>query len=67
MFEQLGYELPQFAHLPYVAEPGSKTKLSKRKLDKYLKNRDFAAADGARPVDRAPNGPRPSPPRRSIR
>jgi glutamyl-tRNA synthetase len=25
-----------------VAEPGSKTKLSKRKLDKYLKNRDFA-------------------------
>jgi glutamyl-tRNA synthetase len=28
--------------LPYVAEPGSKTKLSKRKLDKYLKNPDFA-------------------------
>jgi glutamyl-tRNA synthetase len=42
MFEQLGYALPQFAHLPYVAEPGSKTKLSKRKLDKYLKNREFA-------------------------
>ncbi len=42
MFEKLGYTLPQFAHLPYVAEPGSKTKLSKRKLDKYLKNRDFA-------------------------
>ena len=40
--EQLGYDLPEFAHLPYVAEPGSKTKLSKRKLDKYLKNRDFA-------------------------
>jgi len=31
-----------YAHLPYVAEPGTKTKLSKRKLDKYLKNRDFA-------------------------
>jgi glutamyl-tRNA synthetase len=43
MFEKLGYELPIFAHLPYVAEPGSKTKLSKRKLDKYLKNRDFAS------------------------
>jgi glutamyl-tRNA synthetase len=43
IFQNLGYELPQFAHLPYVAEPGSKTKLSKRKLDKYLKNRDFAA------------------------
>jgi glutamyl-tRNA synthetase len=42
MFEKLGYELPKFAHLPFVAEPGSKTKLSKRKLDKYLKNRDFA-------------------------
>ena len=42
IYEQLGYDLPQFAHLPYVAEPGSKHKLSKRKLDKYLKNRDFA-------------------------
>ncbi len=40
--QSLGYPLPQYAHLPYVAEPGSKTKLSKRKLDKYLKNRDFA-------------------------
>ena len=39
----LGYSLPAFAHLPYVAEPGSKTKLSKRKLDKYLKHREFAA------------------------
>lgn len=38
----LGHEPPQFAHLPVVAEPGSKVKLSKRKLDKYLKNRDFA-------------------------
>jgi glutamyl-tRNA synthetase len=38
----LGYPLPAYAHLPYVAEPGSKNKLSKRKLDKYLKNRDFA-------------------------
>jgi len=37
----LGYELPEYAHLPVVAEPGSKTKLSKRKLDKYLKNPDF--------------------------
>jgi glutamyl-tRNA synthetase len=41
--QALGYALPAYAHLPYVAEPGSKTKLSKRKLDKYLKNRDFAA------------------------
>ena len=41
--QQLGYALPRFAHLPYVAEPGSKNKLSKRKLEKYLKNREFAA------------------------
>lgn len=40
--QSLGYPLPEYAHLPYVAEPGSKTKLSKRKLAKYLKNRDFA-------------------------
>ena len=37
----LGLELPVYAHLPFVAEPGSSNKLSKRKLDKYLKNRDF--------------------------
>ncbi len=37
----LGYELPQYAHIPFVAEPGSKIKLSKRKVDKYLKNREF--------------------------
>jgi glutamyl-tRNA synthetase len=37
----LGYELPQLAHIPFVAEPGSKTKLSKRKIEKYLKNREF--------------------------
>lgn len=40
--QSLGYALPAYAHLPYVAEPGSKQKLSKRKLDKYLKNKDFA-------------------------
>ncbi len=38
----LGYELPAYAHLPFVAEPGSKNKLSKRKLAKYLKHHDFA-------------------------
>lgn len=40
--QSLGYPLPRYAHLPYVAEPGSKTKLSKRKLDKYLKAKSFA-------------------------
>jgi glutamyl-tRNA synthetase len=37
----LGYPVPEFAHLPYVAEPGSSNKLSKRKINKYLKNPDF--------------------------
>ncbi len=37
----LGFAPPQYAHLPYVAEPGSSTKLSKRKLNKYLKHPDF--------------------------
>lgn len=39
--ESLGYPRPVYAHLPLVAEPGSRTKLSKRKLSKYLKNPDF--------------------------
>jgi len=37
----LGYELPRYAHLPVVAEPGSKTKLSKRKIAKYMKMPEF--------------------------
>lgn len=41
--QSLGFELPEYAHLPFVAEPGGTSKLSKRKLDKYLKNKDFAA------------------------
>ncbi len=41
--QALGYPLPQFAHIPFVAEPGSHTKLSKRKLAKYRQNRDFAS------------------------
>lgn len=39
--QSLGYALPQYAHLPYVAEPGSSNKLSKRKINKYLKHQDF--------------------------
>src|SRR4029453_7735055 len=41
IFQGLGAALPHFAHLPVVAEPGSRVKLSKRKLDKYLKNPEF--------------------------
>jgi glutamyl-tRNA synthetase len=39
----LGYPLPIYAHLPFVAEPGGTAKLSKRKLAAYLKQPDFAA------------------------
>src|SRR5450432_110621 len=42
MVQALGYRMPAYAHLPYVAEPGSKRKLSKLKLEAYLKNPDFA-------------------------
>jgi glutamyl-tRNA synthetase len=39
--QSLGCKLPVYAHLPYVAEPGSQNKLSKRKIPQYLKNADF--------------------------
>jgi len=39
--QSLGYPLPVYAHLPYVAEPGSAQKLSKRKIAQYLKNIEF--------------------------
>jgi glutamyl-tRNA synthetase len=42
ILQALEYPLPAFAHLPYVAEPGSRNKLSKRKIKEYVKNRDFA-------------------------
>ena len=50
----LGYALPAYAHLPLVAEPGSRTKLSKRKLAQYLKNPDFkqVAEHGRRIAER---------------
>jgi glutamyl-tRNA synthetase len=39
--QALGYSLPEYAHVPHVAEPGSERKLSKREIDRYLKNPDF--------------------------
>jgi len=41
ILEGLGYTRPKYAHVPPVAEPGSKNKLSKRKIPQYLKNADF--------------------------
>jgi glutamyl-tRNA synthetase len=41
ILEGLGYPRPEYAHIPFVAEPGSKNKLSKRKIAQYLKNPDF--------------------------
>jgi len=37
VFEALGADLPSFAHLPFVAEPGSKIKMAKRKTEEYEK------------------------------
>ena len=48
----LGLAPPEFAHLPFVAEPGSKNKLSKRKLDKYLKHPEFAKLNAHGPRHR---------------
>ncbi len=41
IYNALAQPQPQFVHLPYVAAPASKEKLSKRKLDKYRKNQQF--------------------------
>jgi glutamyl-tRNA synthetase len=41
MIDGLGYPRPEYAHLPFVAAPGSKEKLSKRKIKEYLKNPAF--------------------------
>ncbi|MCG6154410.1 glutamate--tRNA ligase [Rubinisphaera margarita] len=41
LFDALGYTRPTFAHIPYVAAPGTKEKMSKRKLEQYRKNPKF--------------------------
>ncbi|MFN0053916.1 MAG: glutamate--tRNA ligase [Planctomycetales bacterium] len=41
LHQALGNRLPEFAHVPYVAAPGSKEKLSKRKIDQYRSNPQF--------------------------
>ena len=43
LFEALGHPLPAFAHIPFVAAPGTKEKLSKRdkKLAKYRSSPQF--------------------------
>ena len=37
----LGYLLPEYAHVPFVAEPGRKNKLSKRRISAYLQHHAF--------------------------
>lgn len=41
LHEALGFKQPEWAHLPYVAAPGGKEKLSKRKIAKYRTNPQF--------------------------
>jgi len=37
----LGNKTPEWAHVPYVASPGSKEKMSKRRIDKYRTSPQF--------------------------
>jgi glutamyl-tRNA synthetase len=41
LYDALGSPLPQFAHIPFVAAPGSTKKLSKRDLKKYQTSPQF--------------------------
>ena len=41
LHEALGNAQPQWAHIPYVAAPGTKEKMSKRKIAKYRTNPQF--------------------------
>jgi glutamyl-tRNA synthetase len=41
ILQSLGYKPPTYAHVPFVAEPGGRNKLSKRKIEQYLNNKDF--------------------------
>lgn len=41
ILQALRYPLPRFAHLPFVAEPGSKNKLSKRRIKEYREKPEF--------------------------
>jgi glutamyl-tRNA synthetase len=41
MLEGLGHARPEYAHVPFVAETGSRNKLSKRRIGEYLKNPEF--------------------------
>ncbi len=41
LYEALGCERPTFAHIPFVAAPGTTKKLSKRDLQKYANNPQF--------------------------
>lgn len=41
IYEALGYDVPQFAHIPFVAAPGGKKKLSKRDISRYRSSPAF--------------------------
>ena len=41
ILRSLGYPQPEYAHLPFVAEPKGRNKLSKRKIPQYLKINEF--------------------------
>ena len=57
VFEALGARLPSFGHLPYVAEPGSRSKMSKRKIAEYEKSGSWSICIS---TSRRAISPRPS-------
>lgn len=42
ILESLGYPRPEYAHLPFVADPKGSKKLSKRKLKEYISDKGFS-------------------------
>ena len=55
ILQALGKQLPEYAHIPYVAAPASKKKLSKRETYSYLQKREFRSLFelGSQILDRA--------------
>ena len=52
ILQSLGYDLPKFAHLPYVAEPGGTAKLSKRKAIQVRKEQRLCELAFTRSIHR---------------
>ena len=41
IYQSLGYDIPEFAHIPFVAEPSGTKKISKRETARYMNDKAF--------------------------